>query len=170
MESMDKEFCQLSTELLDQSMVKIRHCLGQLSEQQLWWRTQPPINSVGNLCLHLAGNLRQWGITPLTGEADQRMREMEFDDAIRVSKSQVANTLESVVDEAKKFWLDLEQETLLKKTTIQGFDVTIMHAISHTSSHFVGHTHQIIMLTRMQLGHEYRFQWSPDDGRDSVPI
>lgn len=168
--STSREFCELSIELLEQSMIKLRHCLAQLSEQQLWWRPQPSLNSVGNLCVHLAGNLRQWGIVPFSDANDERDREREFDSEIRIAKSNVLQRLENTVRESKQLWLDLDPETLQQPITIQGFDVTFMHAISHTSSHFVGHTHQIIMLTRMQLGDGYRFQWSPEQGSGSLPI
>ena len=165
-----QQFCELSTELLDQSMVKIRHCLEQLSAEQLWWRPQRSLNSVGNLCLHLAGNLRQWGIVPFSEVADNRDRESEFSSEIRISTVEVLQRLNDAVAESKQIWNAMEQKALRESVNIQGFDVTLMHAISHTSSHFVGHTHQIIMLTRMQLGEGYRFQWSADDDRDRVPI
>lgn len=168
--STSREFCELSVELLDQSMVKIRHCLSQLSEEQLWWRPEPSINSVGNLCLHIAGNLQQWGIVPFTVASDDRDREKEFSREILISKSELLHGLEEVVDESKRIWETLEPETLRREANIQGFDVTLMHAISHTSAHFVGHTHQIIMLTRMKLGAKYRFQWQPDNDRGQLPI
>lgn len=125
---------------------------------------------MGNLCLHLAGNLRQWGIVPFTDANDDRDRTSEFDCEICIAKSEVLRRLEDTVDEAKQLWLGLDSGTLQQSASIQGFDVTLMHAISHTSSHFVGHTHQIIMLTRMQLGDGYRFQWSPENGRGNLPI
>ena len=40
-------------------LARIKHCLGQLDEAQVWQRPRPSMNSVGNLFLHLSGNLRQ---------------------------------------------------------------------------------------------------------------
>ena len=168
--SISHEFCELSVELLDQSMIKVRHCLSLLSESQFWWRPQPSLNSAGNLCLHLAGNLQQWGIVPFSDAADDRDRDSEFNSDVRIAKADVLQRLEDTVNESSQLWLELDSTTLQQPVNIQGFDVTFMHAISHTSSHFVGHAHQIIMLTRMQLGQSYRFQWSADDDRDQVPI
>ena len=168
--STSHEFCELSVELLDQSMVKIRHCLEQLSGDQVWWRPQPSINSVGNLCLHLAGNLRQWGIVPFSEADDERDRESEFSSEVKIPAADLLLQLEKTVDESKQIWAGLSEEKLQRPVSIQGFDVTFMHAISHTSSHFVGHAHQIIMLTRMQFGDDYRFQWSADDDRNRLPI
>lgn len=168
--STSHKFCELSVELLDQSMVKIRHCLEQLSGDQVWWRPQPSINSVGNLCLHLDGNLRQWGIVPFSEADDERDRESEFSSEAKIPAADLLLQLEKTVDESKQIWEGLSEEKLQQPVNIQGFDVTFMHAISHTSSHFVGHAHQIIMLTRIKLGDGYRFQWSPENGRDKLPI
>jgi hypothetical protein len=165
-----ENFCQLSIELLDQSMIKIRHCFTQLSEEQVWSRPQDSINSVGNLCLHLSGNLRQWGIVPFIDAGDERDRESEFNSDVRTSKDELMKQLATTIAQSKQIWLKLEPNVLLQETEIQGFKVSCMHAVSHTSCHFVGHTHQIILLTRILLGEDYRFQWSPETGSDNVPI
>lgn len=164
------EFCKASIELLDQSMIKVVHCVEQLKADQIWWRPVSGMNSVGNLCVHLAGNLRQWGIVPFTDESDRRQREGEFSNKLRSPASELLTVLDVAVAEAKTIWKELDQDQLLAKKNIQGFDVSAMHAISHTSSHFVGHAHQMISLTRMQLGADYRFQWSPEKDRGDLPI
>ena len=55
------EFCAASVALLDQSMVKIQHCIEQLDETQIWWRPVDGMNSIGNLCVHLEGKLTTVG-------------------------------------------------------------------------------------------------------------
>lgn len=169
-ETVTQEFCSICADLLDQSMIKIRHCLSQLNEDQIWWRPAPELNSIGNLCLHVCGNLRQWGLVPILDAEDTRQREQEFARDARVSKNELLHDLDSIVEEAKKLWGKLGEEQLLRQTRIQGFDVNFMQAVSHTSTHFVGHTHQIITLTRLQLGADYRFQWSTDADRSNLPI
>jgi hypothetical protein len=62
-----------------------------------------------------------------------------------------------------------EQE-LLRVRNIQGFNVSGLQALSHTVTHFVGHTHQIIQLTRWHLGNGYLFQWDDNSPRERVPI
>jgi hypothetical protein len=42
------------------ALAKIKHCLSQLTDEQVWWRSRPSLNSIGNLILHLCGNVRQW--------------------------------------------------------------------------------------------------------------
>ena len=45
---------------LKESVAKIKHCLNQLGDEQVWWRQSESQNSIGNIILHLCGNLRQW--------------------------------------------------------------------------------------------------------------
>lgn len=164
------EYSRLSADLLDQSMIKIKHCLNQLNDAQVWMRAEPTLNSIGNLILHLSGNLRQWGVTPFTLANDRRNRESEFDSDSRIPVEELLPKLEKVVEEAKSEWSHLATGQLLRPVDIQGFDVTHMHAILHAASHFVGHTHQIILMTRLQLGSAYKFQWTPNQERGDLPI
>ena len=49
-----------------------------------------------------------------------------------------------------------EQE-LLRVRHVQHWDVTALHAIFGSISHFVGHTHQIVYITRLRIGETYQF-------------
>jgi hypothetical protein len=164
------EYYRLTADLLDQSMAKIRHCLNQLNESQLWWRPEPAMNSIGNLLVHITGNLTQWGVVPFTLANDRRDRDSEFLDDQRVPSETVLANLQTTVDQAKDQWQHLATGQLIRPVDIQGFNVTHMHAILHASSHFVGHTHQVIQLTRLQLGPAYKFHWNPQDDRGDLPI
>ena len=44
---------------------------------------------------------------------------------------------------------------------IQGFEVNGWSALLDSTTHFKGHTQEIVCLTRMQLGDDYRFHWQP---------
>src|SRR3984893_12120525 len=57
---------------------RIVGCLEQLSDEEIWWRPNAASNSVGNLVLHVCGNMRQWIISGLGGAADLRERDKEF--------------------------------------------------------------------------------------------
>lgn len=162
--------CNEAIGLLDAAMIKINHCVDQLSDEQIWWRPSEDINSIGNLLLHISGNLRQWGIVPLSGAQDQRERQSEFDFRGPLERRELLAKVSDTVAEAKSQFSSLGEERLLAETVIQGFPVTFLGAITHTSSHFIGHTQQIILLTRLQLGDKYRFQWSPESDRGNVPI
>lgn len=164
------EIAENSCHLLESSMLKIEHCLSQLNEQQVWWRPDDATNSVGNLLLHLAGNLRQWAISGVGEVPDTRMRQSEFDARGGKPKQELLLLLRQTVTDASKVIRDVDANQWVEIRTIQGFGVSAAAAISHTCSHFVGHTHQIILLTRMQLGDKYVFHWTPDTDRKQVPI
>jgi hypothetical protein len=164
------EIIRQSADLLDQSMLKICHCLNQLEPNHIWWRPERSMNSIGNLLLHVTGNLQQWGVVPFTLATDRRDRESEFQDDQRVSAEELLQTLQAVVDAAQGHWQHLTAAQLLRHVEIQRFEVTHLHAILHASSHLVGHTHQIIELTRLQLGPKYKFHWTPSTERDDLPI
>ncbi len=56
----------------------ITRCCDQLTEEQMWWRGGEHENSVANLLLHLAGNMRQWIMHGIAGQPDVRERDEEF--------------------------------------------------------------------------------------------
>ena len=64
--------------LSDDYLPKIERCLEQLSDEQVWWRANDKSNSIGNLILHISGNARQWIVSGLGGEQDNRRRDDEF--------------------------------------------------------------------------------------------
>ena len=170
-----KSLVSESCHQLDQAMLKIENCLRQLNEDQVWFRPggpqNPPMNSIGNLLLHLAGNLRQWGVVPFRAGEDRRQRELEFSADRTQTAAELLAGLRRVVADAQAEFAGLDDAELLGRRLIQGFEVTGVQAVMHTCSHFVGHAHQIIQLTRLQLGDAYQFQWTPDRRPDNnVPI
>ena len=156
--------------LLDQSLIKIEHCLQQLDNEQIWWRPEPSLNSIGNLLLHMNGNLQQWAIASFSESPDKRDRASEFSIDRNESKAQLIALTTETINEAKRVIRTVPENRWLAKTSIQGFEVTGVQAILHTTAHFQGHTHQIILMTRLQLGEAYRFQWNPSDGFDNLPM
>src|SRR6516164_123230 len=85
---------------LTSALARIKHCLGQLTDEQVWWRSRPALNSIGNLILHLCGNLRQWVVAGLGGAADSRDRPAEFAERGPLPKEELLRMLEAVLDEA----------------------------------------------------------------------
>lgn len=156
--------------LLKQVMLKLDHCLCQLSERQVCQRPGPGMNSIANHIAHMTGNLYQWSVTGFTAEPDQRDREAEFAD---ISPAQLMNLkmrLLNVTAEAYNVIKRITPEQLLETRSIQGFNVTGLQALNHTITHLVGHTHQVIQLTRWHLGEDYRFHWEPNQPRNEVPL
>jgi hypothetical protein len=146
---------------MTKALDKIRHCLGQLTDEQVWRRSQPSLNSIGNLLLHLCGNVRQWIVSGLGGAADVRDRPAEFAERGPIPRDELLRRLDAVVAEAKRVLAGLSARQLVEVRRIQGFDVTGLAAIFDSVPHFRGHTQEIIHMTRLQLGEAYKLSWKP---------
>lgn len=159
---------------LTAALGKIKHCLGQLNEEQVWWRPSESMNSVGNLMLHLVGNLRQWIVSGIGGANDTRSRPAEFAERGLIPKAELLRRLEDAVSEAQAALSKASPTDLLRVRRIQGFEVTGVGAIFDSIPHFRGHTQEIIHLTRSQLGNAYQLAWkpaTPEQGAShSVPL
>src|SRR5262245_38475202 len=146
---------------LKSALERIKHCLGQLNDEQVWRRSKPSLNSIGNLILHLYGNVRQWIVTGLTGAPDIRNRPEEFAERGPIPKEDLLAKLEAIIEEAKGILSRVDARQLTEVRRIQGFDVTGAATIFSSISHFRGHTQEIIHMTRWQLGDAYKFAWQP---------
>jgi hypothetical protein len=146
---------------LDSALDRIKHCLDQLNDEQVWHRPQPGLNSIGNLILHLCGNLRQWVVAGLAGAPDVRNRPAEFAESEPIPKEELVRNLEAVVEEAKRVLAGIDARLIAELRRIQGFDVTGAAAIFSSVPHFRGHTQEIVHMTRLRLGDAYKFAWTP---------
>jgi hypothetical protein len=148
---------------------RIRHCLDQLDDAQLWWRPQRSMNSVANVVLHLCGNLRQWMVAGVGGAPDVRDRPQEFAERGPLPKAELFHRLKAAVDEADAVLAGVADARLLDPRHIQGFDLTVLTAIFDCLSHLAGHTQEIVYATRLQLGDTYHFAWAPATPEQGAP-
>lgn len=155
---------------LGSALDRIKHCLGQLNDAQVWHRPQPGLNSIGNLILHLCGNLRQWVVAGLGGAPDVRNRPAEFAEREPIPKDELVRNLEAVVEEARRILAGVDAGHLTVARRIQGFDVTGAAAVFDSVPHFRGHTQEIVQLTRLQLGDAYEFAWTPTTPEQGAPV
>ena len=146
-------FIVQSRELLTNSYLpRIESAIDGLSGENIWWRANEQSNSIGNLMLHLAGNVRQWIVSGVGGAADVRQRQGEFDARKQVSGAELFAKLSGTVHDADRVLATLEPSTLLEPRRIQTYDVTVMRAIYTVVEHFSMHTGQIILLAKMWRG------------------
>jgi uncharacterized damage-inducible protein DinB len=143
--------------LMQEYLPWLRGCFAKLSEEDIWWRPNEKSNSIGNLILHLCGNIRQWIIHGVGGAVDGRNRPAEFTARESCSKADLLNKLESTLAEVDAVLAKLPVEKLTGPRVIQGFDVTVLRAIFHVVEHFSYHTGQIIYITKMRTGEDLKF-------------
>jgi hypothetical protein len=148
---------------------RIKHCVEQLDDAQVWWRPQESMNSIANILLHLCGNLRQWILSGIGRAADVRDRPKEFSEREPISRQELLLRLEEVIGAADKVLAGLTDATLLEPRRIQGFDETVLSAVFDTLAHLSGHTQEIVFITRSQLGHAYQFAWKPATREQGAP-
>ena len=148
-------------EELGAALQKIKHCLGQLTDEQIWWRESEGRNSIANLLLHLCGNLRQWIVSGVGGVPDIRERQKEFDERRPIEMAHLIQQVEQTVHAAQTVLRRVTSEELLQVRRIQGFDVTAIQAIFDSVAHFRGHTQEIVHITRSLLDDDYKFDFVP---------
>jgi hypothetical protein len=146
---------------LADAMHKIEHCLGQLGDADLSFKPRPEMNSIAIVINHLCGNLKQWILSGLGGQKDDRNRPAEFVDPGAVTVAQMREKLTARLAEVDAVIQKLDPNDLLRVRRVQGWDVSGMHALWHTLAHFVGHTHQIVQWTRLIKGPAYKFDFVP---------
>ncbi len=135
--------------LSEDFLPKIERCLDVLNDEQIWWRANEQSNSVGNLLLHLSGNVRQWIVCGLGGATDSRDRDSEFAQRATIPRQELFSKLKQTVDEAVAVLGRLDPDALLETRRIQGLDVSMIEAVLHVVEHFSMHTGQIILMTKM---------------------
>ncbi len=144
-----EEFVLNANYRMDESLRMIKICLDKLSEEVIWQKPNEATNSIGNLILHLCGNITQYGIASLQGIEDNRNRDEEFSALSGYTKNELFQKLVSTVEDAKKAISEVTIEELLKKRLVQGFEFSGVGNIVHVVEHFSYHTGQIALWTKI---------------------
>lgn len=143
----------LGTEL----RTKLRVAVEALPPNALWWRANDQSNSVGNLLLHLNGNVRQWILGGVGGAPDERDRASEFDARSGPPADALLAQLERTLDEVDALLSTLSADDLSTRRSIQGRDLTVLEAIYHVVEHFAMHAGQIILVAKLHAPGAIRF-------------
>ncbi len=136
---------------------KIRRCLEVLPADAVWRRTDARSNSVGNLLLHLTGNVRQWIVSGVGGSPDARYRSGEFAATEGADSATLFAALRDTIEEADAVIASLTPARLLERCTVQGRDVTVLEAVYHVVEHFSLHTGQVILLAKLHAPGRIQF-------------
>jgi uncharacterized damage-inducible protein DinB len=145
------EFVEDAARKLDGDVVQISRCVGMLSEDQAWHRVNAHCNSVANLLLHLRGNVGQWILGGVGGGAMERDRPAEFSERGPRPVAPILAALQATVAQAAATIRAITPAELAEPREIQGYRVSVMHAIFHVAEHFSFHTGQIVHMTKALL-------------------
>ncbi len=144
-----KELVENASYRMEESFRMIGICLDQLPEDVVWKKPNSATNSIGNLILHLCGNITQYGIASLQNITDERNRDQEFATESGYSKNELLKKLGNTIEEAKKTFNSIPLEELLKKRSVQGFEFSGVGNIIHVTEHLSYHTGQIALWTKL---------------------
>jgi uncharacterized damage-inducible protein DinB len=147
--------------LEERYLPRITDCLDQLSDEEIWWRPNPASNSVGNLLLHLCGNMRQWIISGLGGTADIRERDAEFSERGPIPRSKLREQVQTTMKESCRVLARLDAKHLTRRYRIQHFDVSGYEAAAQVIEHVAYHAGQIIYVTKLKREKDLGFTQLP---------
>lgn len=135
--------------LSNEYLPKLRQCVAPLSDEDIWRRANDSSNSIGNLLLHLTGNIRQWIVEGIGNRPVKRDRPAEFSARSGGGSAELMKNLEAAVAECDAVLSSLTAEDLVRCCTIQGRETTVIAAVYHVIEHFAMHTGQIVLLTKV---------------------
>lgn len=145
------------SKLIEQYWPRLRSSVESLSEEQVWWRPNDASNSIGNLILHLDGNVHQWLMASFDRLDDTRNRPAEFAERKRIPTSILLERLGSTMGRASAVLSQLTEADLLATFHIQGYTVSGLHAVYQVVEHFGMHYGQIIYVIKLLRGEDLGF-------------
>lgn len=150
------EFKEHSIYRIERNTPRIATCLEQLTEDEIWQRPNDSSNSVGNLILHICGNMTQYITSSIGGVEDKRERDKEFSATGGITKAELLSKLETTVHDAAQVIKEASIDELLRIRSVQGFSYSGIGNIIHVTEHYSYHTGQIAFWTKLlkdkQLG------------------
>jgi hypothetical protein len=149
------EWCRFR--LMSHYWPRVQRCVDELSNDDIWWREHETNNSVGNLLLHLTGNLNQFVLAGIGGAPDKRNKPREFSERQRTPKEELIRVLNDALLETDRTLAQLKQERLLDVTRVQDRDRPIFEVLSVVVDHFALHVGQIIYITKLRTGKDLKF-------------
>jgi uncharacterized damage-inducible protein DinB len=148
----ERRFLAEADQYFEEYLRKIRECVALLSEEQVWWRPNEAFNSVGNLLLHLRGNLSQWVLATLGGQPFERRRAEEFRARGGAGKGELLARLDEAVRATRAVIAALDAAALVRRHQVQGHDTDGLGVVFHVVEHMSYHTGQIVATTKQLTG------------------
>jgi uncharacterized damage-inducible protein DinB len=163
------EFNTQSVNRIQEYTTRIKSCFLELSEQEIWIRPNESSNSMGNIVLHLCGNVRQYILSSLGGFEDVRERDMEFSAKGGFSGKELMEKLDDTVFQANNVIKNCDEQSLLKIRSVQGFQYSGVAIILHVVEHYAYHAGQVIFWTKLLKNKDLGFYAGIDLNKKNQP-
>jgi uncharacterized damage-inducible protein DinB len=134
---------------IEENTQKIKTCLAEFDDTSIWKRPNQASNSVGNIVLHLCGNITQYILSSLGGQDDKRERDKEFAAQDGFTKQALLAKLDQTISTALKVISDIKEDELLRVRPVQVYQRSGVSIIFHVAEHYSYHTGQIIFWTKL---------------------
>lgn len=149
MQTVEEDLIEQSIQKFEENTHKIKKCLAELSDTEVWKKPNTSSNSIGNLILHLCGNITQYIISSLGETPDHRERDKEFSVNGGNSKEELLDKLTSTIVQATQVIKNLDPNSFLRIRSVQGYQLSAVGIILHVVEHYSYHTGQIIFWTKL---------------------
>jgi uncharacterized damage-inducible protein DinB len=129
--------------------MQVRAAVDALSDEQLWWRPNEKSNSVANLVLHIAGSLDHYLNRCIGGFAFTRDREGEFAARGPMTKDELLDRLDRMLDKAETTFDSLDEERLTGPSGDPERYSMLIEDLVNITTHFASHAGQIMWIAKM---------------------
>jgi uncharacterized damage-inducible protein DinB len=136
--------------LLEESLPRLEKCLSLLSEEEVWIKPNSQTNSIGNLILHLRGNVAQWIGSGLGDWEDRRQRSLEFSSSGGPDKEELLRAIHETLLRAVAVVEEMNLEDFLRKRQVQCYEEWPVSILMHVVEHFSYHVGQIGLLVKLR--------------------
>lgn len=154
---LSKEIKKNTIYRMDESLRMVEKSLGELKEEEVWHRPNEASNSIGNIMVHLCGNITQYILAGLGENKDTRQRDAEFTISGGINKEQLMADLINLIEQVKEVVNGLTDEQLIKYYKVQGFSLSGVGILMHVVEHFSYHTGQIAFWVKYLKAKDLQF-------------
>ena len=132
------------------SAKRIHALVDPLSDEQIWTRPYPYGNSIGNLVLHLTGNLNNYFGAEIGGTGYVRNRPLEFAETSRIAKGELLKRFDEAIAVVTAVLLQQSERDWDAAYAAKGMEeiTNRFSAFLHCAGHIYHHTGQMIYLVK----------------------
>lgn len=156
------EVIKHATLRINENTPRVAQCINELTEEQVWQYPNENSNSMGNLLLHICGNMTQYVISSIGGSKDERVRDEEFGTKGGYTKAELIAKLEATMQQACEVIEKMTEQEAMRVRMVQGFNYSGIGNIMHAVEHYSYHTGQIAFYTKLLKNMDLKFYGNMD--------